>query len=108
MQDFGFRSVVPAAIAHYATGLRERCAGAGVVLRRDWQLYALLAPLAIWFLVFLYKPMLGLRIAFKDYSLFLGLSGSPWIGFENFWSLLADDQFMRAIRKARPEKMRSR
>ena len=66
-------------------------------LRRDWQLYALLAPLALWFAIFLYKPMLGLRIAFKDYSLFLGLAGSPWIGFENFVSLFADDQFWRAF-----------
>jgi putative aldouronate transport system permease protein len=67
-------------------------------LSRNWQLYVLVAPLLIWFAVFLYKPMLGVRIAFKDYSLFLGLAKSPWIGFENFWALFSDDQFLRAVR----------
>jgi putative aldouronate transport system permease protein len=67
-------------------------------LRRDWQLYVLLLPLAIWFAVFLYAPMWGLRIAFKDFSLFLGISKSPWIGFENFSALLSDSQFLRAVR----------
>lgn len=38
-------------------------------LRRDWQLYLMLAPAVIWFLLFLYKPMYGLQIAFKDYSI---------------------------------------
>jgi putative aldouronate transport system permease protein len=65
---------------------------------QNWQLYVLVAPLLIWFAVFLYKPMLGVRIAFKDYSLFLGLAKSPWIGFENFVALFQDDQFLRAVR----------
>jgi putative aldouronate transport system permease protein len=73
------------------TDIRQR-------LQQDWQLYVLLAPLLIWFAVFLYKPMFGLRIAFKDYSLYLGLAHSPWIGFENFAALLSDDQFLRAVR----------
>jgi putative aldouronate transport system permease protein len=67
-------------------------------LRQNWQLYVLVAPLLIWFATFLYRPMLGIRIAFKDYSLFLGLANSPWIGFENFTALLSDDQFLRAVR----------
>ena len=46
-------------------------------IRRDWQLYVLLAPMLIWFVVFLYKPMYGLQIAFKDYSLFRGIDGQP-------------------------------
>jgi putative aldouronate transport system permease protein len=77
---------------------RLRLAAIAQRLRQDWQLYVLLAPLLIWFLVFLYKPMLGIRIAFKDYSLFLGLAKSPWIGFENFAALFSDDQFLRAVR----------
>ncbi|MGQ3164816.1 MAG: sugar ABC transporter permease, partial [Agrobacterium sp.] len=36
-------------------------------MRRDWQLYLLLAPMLIWFAVFLYKPMYGLVIAFQDF-----------------------------------------
>ena len=89
---------MPAGLARLQARVAADAAQIAARLRQDWQLYALLAPLALWFAVFLYKPMLGLRIAFKDYSLFLGLAGSPWIGLENFWSLLADDQFRRAIR----------
>lgn len=66
-------------------------------LRRDWQIYLMLAPVVIWFLVFLYKPMYGLQIAFKDYSIFRGVAGSPWVGLEHFQTLFGNDQFIRAI-----------
>ncbi|USD63185.1 sugar ABC transporter permease [Vibrio sp. SCSIO 43140] len=66
--------------------------------KNEWQLYVLLAPTVIWFLVFLYKPMYGLQIAFKDYSVFRGITESPWVGFEHFVTLFENDQFLRAIR----------
>lgn len=66
-------------------------------IRQDWQLYVLLAPLMLWFAVFLYAPMGGLVIAFKDYSLFKGAAGSSWIGLENFAALIGDEQFHRAV-----------
>jgi len=66
--------------------------------RQEWQIYAMLLPTIIWFLVFLYKPMYGLQIAFKDYSIFRGVAGSPWIGFEHFQTLFTNDQFLRAVR----------
>ena len=66
-------------------------------VRQDWQIYVLLAPTIIWFLVFLYKPMYGLQIAFKDYSVFRGISGSEWVGFEHFATLFGSDQFVRAV-----------
>jgi len=67
-------------------------------LKREWQLYAMLIPTIIWLLVFLYKPMYGLQIAFKDYSIFRGIADSPWIGFEHFQTLFNNDQFLRAVR----------
>ncbi len=67
-------------------------------LKREWQLYLLLAPTIIWFVLFLYKPMYGLQIAFKDYSVFRGIQGSPWVGFEHFHTLFENEQFIRAIR----------
>lgn len=67
-------------------------------LRKEWQLYLLLAPLIIWFLLFLYKPMYGLQIAFKDFSLFRGVDASPWVGLEHFRTLFDSDTFMRAIK----------
>jgi len=67
-------------------------------LKRDWQLYLLLAPTIIWLLLFLYKPMYGLQIAFKDYSVFRGIADSPWIGWVHFETLFGSDQFLRALR----------
>jgi len=65
--------------------------------RRDWQLYLLLAPMALWFAVFLYKPMYGLVIAFQDFSVFRGIGKSPWVGFANFVELFQNDMFVRAF-----------
>lgn len=67
-------------------------------LKREWQLYVMLIPTILWLLLFLYKPMYGLQIAFKDYSIFRGIAGSPWIGFEHFQTLFGNDQFLRALR----------
>jgi putative aldouronate transport system permease protein len=69
----------------------------GQTLRTDWQLYLLLAPMVIWFIVFLYTPMAGLQIAFKDFSLFKGIYGSTWVGFEHFQTLFNDELFIRSI-----------
>lgn len=66
--------------------------------KREWQIYAMLLPVIIWFVVFLYKPMYGLQVAFKDYSIFRGVAGSPWIGFEHFQTLIYSDQFGRALK----------
>lgn len=64
---------------------------------RDWQLYLLLAPMIVWFAVFLYKPMYGLIIAFQDFSIFRGIANSPWAGFENFIKLFENEMFIRAF-----------
>ena len=66
-------------------------------LRREWQIYLMLIPTLVWFIVFLYKPMYGLQIAFKDYSIFKGVANSPWIGWEHFTYLFDNDQFIRAV-----------
>ena len=73
-------------------------AGIMFELRRNYLLYLMLAPMMLWFVVFLYKPMLGLQIAFKDFSLYKGIEGSPWVGLEHFRTLLDDGYFIRAIR----------
>lgn len=66
--------------------------------KREWQIYVMLAPMIIWFILFLYKPMYGLQIAFKDYSVFRGIAASPWVGLEHFETLYSNSQFLRAVR----------
>lgn len=46
--------------------------------------YLLLLPALIYVIIFNYVPMYGLQIAFKNFKVSLGMSGSPWIGFKNF------------------------
>ncbi|UZX43192.1 sugar ABC transporter permease [Agrobacterium sp. 13-2099-1-2] len=78
-------------------GFQERLHDLQEDVRRDWQLYLLLAPMIIWFAVFLYKPMYGLVIAFQDFSIFRGIAKSPSVGFENFAGLFHNDMFIRAF-----------
>ena len=50
-------------------------------------------PAAITLALFAYAPMYGLTIAFKDFALLKGISGSPWVGLENFRKLLTAPSF---------------
>ena len=52
--------------------------------KRYWQLYLMVLPAIIYFLVFHYGPMYGVQIAFKRYIPALGITGSPWAGFSHF------------------------
>lgn len=64
---------------------------------RDRYLYLLLIPFVAYFLIFSYKPMYGLQIAFKDYSVFKGIKGSPWVGFEHFRVFFQSHHFKRVL-----------
>lgn len=65
-----------------------------VKFNRDQKmLYLILLPFIIWYAVFMFKPMYGMVIAFKDYSLFRGISGSEWIGLKNFKDFLTSPEF---------------
>lgn len=47
-------------------------------LKRYWGLYLLLFPTIVYVAIFLYGPMYGLLIAFKEYNAKLGIFNSPW------------------------------
>jgi putative aldouronate transport system permease protein len=61
-------------------------------------MYLFFMPGVVYFLVFIYLPLLGNVIAFKDYSPFLGFSRSPWVGLENFERLFTDPDLAIALR----------
>lgn len=44
----------------------------------------MLVPALIWYGIFYYAPLYGIQLAFKDYRIFDGISGSPWVGLEHF------------------------
>ncbi|WP_256976141.1 sugar ABC transporter permease [Paenibacillus sp. MY03] len=52
--------------------------------RKTWRLHLLLLPAVLIALVFKYAPMPGIVMAFQDFKPWLGIGGSPWIGWDNF------------------------
>ncbi|HWP68199.1 MAG TPA: hypothetical protein VN437_02780, partial [Rectinemataceae bacterium] len=53
-------------------------------LNYNGQLYILLLPAILYFLVFCYFPMYGVQIAFKNFNPVLGIEGSKFVGLKYF------------------------
>ncbi len=66
--------------------------------RRDWRLYAMLVLPVLYYLIFCYKPMIGVIIAFQKYNMFKGMWGSKWVGLENFRFTMGMADFKYALR----------
>ena len=60
-------------------------------------LYLMFVPILVWYLLFRYKPLYGLLMAFQNYSPFLGIMGSKWVGLDYFVEFLTNPQFWRLI-----------
>ncbi|WP_207671322.1 ABC transporter permease [Paenibacillus cymbidii] len=63
-------------------------------------LYLLGLPGMLFFIVFKYMPLYGILIAFEDYSPFLGVWKSEWIGLEHFRRLFVDPDFWLLLRNS--------
>ncbi|MBB6732733.1 sugar ABC transporter permease [Cohnella sp. CBP 2801] len=61
-------------------------------------LYLFLLPGIAYFIIFKYLPMYGIIIAFQDYSPFLGIAGSEFVGLKHFVRFFTDDEFVRVFR----------
>ncbi len=59
----------------------------------SWQLYVLLAPTLIYLFLFNYVPMYGLQIAFRDFAVRKGITGSDWVGLKHFLYFFRSPQF---------------
>lgn len=53
-------------------------------IARSWQLYFLMLPAVLYIALFEYKPMYGILIAFKNFSVRKGVWASEWVGFLHF------------------------
>ena len=61
----------------------------GQELKKNHALFVMLLPATIFTIVFMYLPMSGLVLAFKNYRFDLGVFGSEWNGLESFRYLFA-------------------
>lgn len=65
---------------------------------RSKTVYIMILPVIVWFILFQYWPMAWLSISFFDYNLYLGFSGSEFVGVENFVEFFTGMDFLRLIR----------
>ena len=76
------------------TGIKGKLA----MIAQNYDLYLMLIPGLVYLIIFKYLPMYGISIAFQDFNLFKGISGSEWVGFENFRKLMRYKDFYNILR----------
>jgi ABC-type polysaccharide transport system permease subunit len=66
-------------------------------IKMNWQLYLIvLLPLA-WLILFMYVPMYGVQIAFRDFRATRGITGSEWVGLEQFIKFFGSYNFEKVV-----------
>jgi putative aldouronate transport system permease protein len=61
-------------------------------------LYFITLPGIVYYLIFKYIPLGASFIAFKDYNIFKGVFGSPWVGIEHFERMFTQPDFLRILK----------
>lgn len=69
-------------------------------IKRDKLLYLMLVPVALYYIIFKYLPMIGVVIAFKNYMPFMGIFRSQWVGLKNFERLFSNPDFFMLLRNS--------
>ncbi|HHV95178.1 MAG TPA: sugar ABC transporter permease [Clostridiaceae bacterium] len=88
-------------VSNYSNGLPSKEKKENKFLKkfkRGKYLFLLVIPTVICMLLFYYLPMWGILIAFKQYSPFKGLAGSPWVGLKHFRTFFENPFFFRYFR----------
>ncbi|GAA0178882.1 ABC transporter permease subunit [Clostridium sediminicola] len=67
-------------------------------LKKNKNLYIMLIPVILYYLIFHYQPMYGVQIAFKNYSFRKGILGSDWVGLTHIKSFFNSYYFVRLLR----------
>ncbi len=63
-------------------------------VKKDKYLLLMLLPGVIYLLLFVYKPITGLLMAFQNYNIIGGIWGSEWVGLEHFKTFFAGRDFV--------------
>ncbi len=70
----------------------------GREITRDWQLWVMILPAALYIAIFAYGPMYGLQLAFRDYDFSKGITGGNWAGLKYFMQYFESPMFWPTIR----------
>ena len=79
------------------TPQKQKTGGLLGLIWKNRMIYTLFIPGFVWYIIFVYGPMGGLTLAFKNYRASGGIWGSPWIGFQNFKYIFLDQAFIRSV-----------
>ena len=69
-------------------------------MKRFYWLYVFLIPALLNIYLFKLRPMYGLQIAFRDYSIVKGIWGSKWVGLKHFIDLFGSINFLRVLKNS--------
>jgi putative aldouronate transport system permease protein len=61
-------------------------------------LYLMIMPVLLFYILFHYKPMYGIIIAFKDFNPSKGILGSQWVGLRHFIDFVTSMFFIRTLK----------
>lgn len=67
-------------------------------LLKHWPTYSMIIPGLLFFIVFKYIPLGGSIIAFQDYNVFDGITGSKFVGLKHFENLFTYPEFYRIFK----------
>jgi len=77
---------------------KNRRSGFWYSFKRNREIYFMLLPVILYYVVFKYIPMFGNLIAFQNYSITRGVFGSDWVGFKHFKDFFNDIFFWRVLK----------
>lgn len=66
--------------------------------KKNGVIYLIFLPIAAYFIIFNYIPMVGILMAFENYKPAKGLFGSKWVGWANFAKLFGGKDFPNAFK----------
>jgi putative aldouronate transport system permease protein len=66
-------------------------------LIKQWPFHLMVLPSLVLLIIFAYLPMGGLVMAFQDYKPWLGLTGSEWVGLDQFRYLFEREDSLQVI-----------
>ncbi len=67
------------------------------IRKHEWQLWLFITPAIVFFIIFHYIPMLGIVIAFKNYSITRGIFASRWVGLKFFKQFVNSPMFTQLL-----------
>lgn len=67
-------------------------------IKRYRSMYLFLVPAIVVVLMFSYRPMIGVIMAFEKYDIVKGMFASPFVGLDNFKTFVNDKAFWLALR----------